>query len=157
MESSQAIPFVDAHAVTVHATPAATWDALLDVVSASFDRSPVSLVARVLGCQDTHGNGSVLSVLGATAPGFRVAGADPQSRLELVGRHRFSRYKLVFVLEALDGPGCRVRAETWAAFPGGAGRLYRAFVIGSGGHVIVVRSMLAGVRRRASTNRPAHG
>lgn len=35
-----------------------------------------------------------------------------------------------------------MRAVTLAAFPGIHGRVYRALVIGSGGHRIVVRRML---------------
>jgi hypothetical protein len=55
----------------------------------------------------------------------------------LRGRHRFSDYSLTFVVD-----GERVRALTHAAFPGVLGRLYRAAVIGSGGHRIVVKRLL---------------
>ena len=60
-------------------------------------------------------------------------------------------YKLVFEL-ADEGRGhTRLRALTWAAFPGIAGKVYRALVIGSGGHRIVVRRML---KRIAAEARP---
>ena len=77
--------------------------------------------------------------------------ARPPSRLALAGRHRFSRYALVFELEA-TGPGrtC-IRARTWAAFPGILGRVYRALVIGTGGHRIVVGRLLRRVERRAGS------
>jgi hypothetical protein len=60
----------------------------------------------------------------------------------LEGRHPFSRYALVFLIDAREGGGCRARAQTWAAFPGPQGRLYRALVIGSGMHAVLVRRML---------------
>ena len=68
--------------------------------------------------------------------GFRLAERAPD-RVVLTGRHRFSTYTLTF--EATDG---RVAAITHAAFPGVAGRLYRAAVIGSGAHAVLVRRML---------------
>jgi hypothetical protein len=40
-----------------------------------------------------------------------------------------------------------VWARTWAEFPGPAGAAYRALVIGSGGHRLVVRRMLRRVAR----------
>jgi hypothetical protein len=39
-------------------------------------------------------------------------------------------------------------AETKAAFPGAAGRVYKRIVIGTGGHVIVVMRMPMSIRRR---------
>jgi hypothetical protein len=56
----------------------------------------------------------------------------------------------VFTLEPLEGARCQLRAETRAAFPGLAGRGYRALVIVTRGHLLVVLSMLAAVRARAS-------
>jgi Protein of unknown function (DUF2867) len=150
MESGH-IPFVDAHSVLISATPADTWDALLYVVAVSFDRPAVALLTSLLGCKPARGSGGDLAKVGTSLPGFRVAEADPQRTLALEGRHRFSRYRLVFVLEQLGEARCSVRAETWAEFPGVTGRVYRALVIGSHGHVLVVRSMLAGMRRRAAT------
>jgi hypothetical protein len=66
-----------------------------------------------------------------------VIEADAGRRLALRGRHRFAEYALTFVV---DG-GC-LRARTDAAFRGILGRLYRAAVIGSGGHRIVTRRLL---------------
>jgi hypothetical protein len=87
---------------------------------------------------------SVWEALQRTAPstGFRVTEATAPAKLVLEGRHPFSRYALVFLIESLDGGGSRARAQTWAAFPGAAGRLYRALVIGSGMHAVLVRRML---------------
>ena len=83
--------------------------------------------------------------LGRTAPctGFRVTESTPPHRLVLEGRHPFSRYALVFEIDPLDGgTASRARAQTWAAFPGPHGRVYRALVIGSGMHAVLVRRML---------------
>jgi hypothetical protein len=79
-----------------------------------------------------------------TAPstGFHVTESDAPEKLVLEGRHPFSRYALVFLVDAIDGGRARVRAQTWAAFPGPHGRVYRALVIGSGLHVVAVRRML---------------
>ena len=83
--------------------------------------------------------------------GFALDDASPPKRLSLKGRHPFSVYKLVFEL-ADEGCGhTRLRALTWAAFPGVPGKVYRALVIGSGGHRIVVRRML---KRIAAETRP---
>ncbi|MFE5907644.1 hypothetical protein ACFQ6B_00900 [Streptomyces wedmorensis] len=67
--------------------------------------------------------------------------------LALAGAHRFSTYSLVFRIEDLGDGRARLRAETRAAFPGMAGRIYRLLVIGSGGHAIGMRRMLAGYRK----------
>lgn len=84
-----------------------------------------------------------------TAPsrGFRVTEAAPPHRLVLEGRHPFSRYALVFALDDPESGATRLRAQTWAAFPGLKGRVYRALVIGSGAHAVLVRRMLRGIAR----------
>lgn len=45
----------------------------------------------------------------------------------------------------------RVRSQTWAAFPGIHGKIYRALVISSGGHAVAVRQVL---KRIAGQLRP---
>ncbi|MDQ3643948.1 MAG: hypothetical protein M3356_00330, partial [Actinomycetota bacterium] len=86
---------------------------------------------------------------GSTFPGFVVAAAQRPIRLRLQGRHRFSRYRLEFALDDLGDARTRLRAGTWAAFPGRHGQAYRAAVIASGGHVVVVRRILAAIARGA--------
>ncbi|MHB8235361.1 MAG: hypothetical protein ACYDHT_11980, partial [Solirubrobacteraceae bacterium] len=81
--------------------------------------------------------------------GFSVARCEPPSLLELRGRHRFSRYALVFELAAVGEERCRLSARSYAEFPGLAGRAYRALVIGSGGHRVVVRRMLREIAERS--------
>ena len=128
------LPYVDTHAVEVAAPRDQAWGALQHFV----DRSLVS------------GGGLLHTVLGTDPPaGFEVASTTPNERLELSGRHRFSRYLLAFQLS--DGaPGTtRVAAETYAEFPGIHGRAYRALVIGTRLHVVATRQMLRAIRRRA--------
>ena len=87
--------------------------------------------------------------VGAAVPGFRIVVAERPGRLVLAGRHRFSRYGIVFGVEAAPG-GTRLRAETRADFPGLHGRLYRLAVITSGAHRIAVRRMLGTIARAAT-------
>ena len=74
------------------------------------------------------------------------------SRLRLAGHHRFASYALVFEVESI-GAHTTLRARTFAKFPGVLGRLYRAAVIGSGGHAVVVRWMLRSVAREVGASR----
>jgi hypothetical protein len=87
--------------------------------------------------------------VGSTIPGFAVAEVDPPRMLTLRGRHRFSRYEFRFALDD-TGPGrVEQHAHTSAAFPRPHGRIYRALVIGTGGHAVAVRRLLENVARRA--------
>ena len=110
-------------------------------------RSPPASLAGSAANQ-TAASGPRPLAEGSAFPGFAVALAEPGSELALVGRHRYSEYALVFHLVA-EGGGTRLRAETRARFPGTAGRLYRAAVIGTRGHVLVTMRLLAAVKRRA--------
>jgi hypothetical protein len=123
------IPYIDEHAIAIPASAAETWSALLQKMC----RNPADPT---------------------TVPvGFKLEEATPPSRLALKGRHPFSVYRLVFELDPVDPPagGVRLRALTFAAFPGLHGKVYRALVIGSGGHRLVVRRML---KRIAAQARP---
>lgn len=104
--------------------------------------------ARLLGCADTVASGPRPLAEGSTLPGFHVEEAEPERKLVLAGRHRFSDYALVFRFEP-EGDGTTIRAETRAAFPGLRGSAYRALVIGTRGHVLVTRRLLAAIKRRA--------
>lgn len=79
----------------------------------------------------------------STVPfGFVLDEAAAPERFALNGRHPFAIYRWVFALDD-DGPQrTRVRALTSAAFPGLKGTLYRALVIGTGGHPVAVRMTL---------------
>jgi hypothetical protein len=112
------LSYIDEHAISVDADSSETWSALLRVMCRNPDDP-------------------------ATVPiGFVLDEATPRQRLALKGRHPFSVYRLVFELNA-DGPQrTRLRALTWADFPGVHGKVYRALVIGTGIHRVAVRRML---------------
>jgi hypothetical protein len=135
------LPLIDVHTTTVPAPPERAWACLEHVLPQG---RGAEVVATLLGCEDTATAGGLAA--GARVPGFRVAEARPPVQLRLVGRHRFSRYELRFDLRPAGGGGTEVTATSLAAFPGPHGRVYRALVIGSGGHVVAVRRMLRGVR-----------
>jgi Protein of unknown function (DUF2867) len=142
------LPFVDEHGVEVAAPPEVVWPALCRVAEGSFSSPAAAWFAGMVGCESTEVSGPRPLAEGSAFPGFVVARAEPGSELALAGRHRYSDYALVFRLSGEDGT-TRLRAETRARFPGGAGRLYRAAVIGTRGHVVVTTRLLAAVKRRA--------
>jgi hypothetical protein len=152
-----ALPFVDEIGTEVAAPPDRVWAALGPVLTASFAGGAAPLLARALGCAHTERSpaGPDGLAAGATMPGFAVAEAAAGRRLALEGRHRYARYALVLVLRPVAADRCLLSAQTWAAFPGAAGRAYRALVIGTGGHAVVVRRLLGTVRRRAEQGRSA--
>ncbi|MGW2616326.1 hypothetical protein [Streptomyces sp. NPDC001500] len=148
-----ALPRVDEHTTLVPAERAQVWDALGEVLHRSFAGSGWARYARLVGAADRAASGPRPLAAGATLTGFRVAEAVADRELVLVGGHRFASYALVFRLDEA-GPGrTRLSAETRAVFPGRAGGLYRGLVIGTGGHRVLVRRMLAKVRRRAGGSR----
>ncbi|HME79837.1 MAG TPA: hypothetical protein VKI00_30490 [Mycobacterium sp.] len=112
------LPYIDEHAITVAASREDTWSALLRVM-----------------CRDPQNPSTVPA-------GFVLDEAQPPARFALKGRHPFAIYRWVFELEAEAPQRTRVRAATWAAFPGLHGSGYRALVIGTGGHRVAVRWML---------------
>ncbi|MRH86099.1 hypothetical protein GFY24_01240 [Nocardia sp. SYP-A9097] len=112
------LPYIDEHSTIVTADRAHTWAALL---------------------RTTCKNPDDLSTL---PRGFTLDEADPPNRLATTGRHAFSRYALVFTLTEESPTRTRLTAESRGEFPGLHGRIYRALVIGTGGHRLVVRNML---------------
>jgi len=132
------LPFVDVHRVPVTASPEQLWASLITTVGALFSRG--ARAAWLLGCDPATGSRSFTGRVGQTLPGFQVVEAEVGHRLALAGRHRFSRYRLTFLIE--NGT---LSAETRAEFPGIRGRLYRAAVIRSGGHMFLTRRMLRAI------------
>lgn len=141
------LPFVDEHAVDVAAPPERAWEALVAVLPRAFGGRGAERFARLARCDVARADGAFPREGGAIV-GFRVARAAPPRELALAGAHRFARYALIVRVDATER-GSRVRAVTRAAFPGAAGALYRAAVIGTRGHAIAVRRILGAVRRRA--------
>jgi hypothetical protein len=126
-------PFVDEHARVVAATPDRTWLALQRYVDGMTTAShPV--LGRILGTDPRSG--------------FEVVRADPPREIVLGGRHRFSTYRLVFRVDP-EGSASRLRALTYAAFPGLHGRVYRAGLMLSTGHARATRGMLRAIARHA--------
>lgn len=112
------LPYIDEHAIAIDATAAETWSALLKVM-----------------CSDPNDP--------STAPlGFALDEATPPLRFVLKGRHPFAVYRWVFELDDKGPQQTLVRSQTWAAFPGLHGKVYRALVIGTGAHRVVVRRVL---------------
>jgi hypothetical protein len=145
------LPYRDEHTTVVEAGADDVWRSLGETLDRSFSRPGANRYARLVGCADRTASGPRPLAEGSTFPGFRVAAAVPGRELVLGGRHRFSSYALVFRLEPA-GPGrSRLTAETRATFPGPAGGLYRLLVLGTGGHAVGVRRLLAAVRRRAES------
>jgi hypothetical protein len=142
------LPFIDEHGVSIDAPSDAVWSALLKVVEGMGGQRS-ALFARVLGAEPATRSPAEIGA-GFTIPGFGVTTFDKPRILELRGRHRFSAYALTFRLYDDDGR-TDLTAETRAAFPGPLGALYRAAVVKSQAHKVLVRRLLAQARRRATT------
>ena len=143
------LPLIDRPCVEVGAEPEAVWSALVARMAREEEGGPLARgFVAAIAARDRGPSGDFPEP-GSTIHGFRVAAAEPPRRLLLEGRHRFSVYELEFEIED-RGPGrSAVCATTRAAFPGAAGRLYRAAVIGSRFHRLALRGMLGPVRARA--------
>lgn len=128
------LPYIDEHAITIAANRADTWSALLRVM-----------------CRDPHDV--------TTVPvGFILDEAVAPARFALKGRHWFAVYRWVFELDELgEDAHTRLRAGTWAGFPGIHGRAYRALVIGTGAHRVVVRRTLKRVAASVLAGRTRTG
>ena len=127
------LPYLDQHATTVAAGVDDVWPVLTRTVDRAFSRAGRATYARIVGSADCAASGPRPLAEGSTMPGFRVAAAVPGSELVLEGQHRFSSYRLPFRVEQVDAGRSRVQAESWAAFPGLAGTLYRTLVVGTRG------------------------
>lgn len=142
------MPPIDEHSIEVDAPAEAAWAALFPTLGRAFNSRMSRRIARWLDCRDQIAEGD-LRHPGGTLPGFVVARSVAPVMLALMGVHRFSRYALVFRIDLLPGQRCRVRAETRATFPGAAGKAYKVGVIGTRGHVLVVRRMLKTLKKAA--------
>jgi hypothetical protein len=144
--SAAELPHIDEHTTTIRVDdPGLVWSALEEVIE-RFWRVP-SLSTRLLQAEPATRSGDPL-LAGSTLPGFAVVRAEPGKELALQGRHRFSTYALIFRLVAGEDR-TTLSAETRATFPGASGRVYRALIIGTRGHILVVRALLRATRRRA--------
>ena len=97
------------------------------------------------------GAGNPLARILGTEPraGFEIEREVPRQQLSMAGRHRFSRYRLVFELSDVADGATQLSARTYAEFPGLRGRVYRALVIGTRAHVVATKQILRSIRRTA--------
>lgn len=142
------LPPIDEHEIEVDAPAEASWAALFPTLEESFDTRFGRRYSERIGAVDTDCHGD-LHHPGGTVPGFVVSRAIAPVMLALLGKHRFSDYAVVFRIDLLPGQRSRVRLETRAQFDGTRGRIYKAGVIGTGGHAIMVRRLLRSIKRRA--------
>ncbi len=145
------LPYIDEHSIQIGATRERVWPALVSVVHGSLGRiAPAPLIGPMeVSPGRSSGDWSGTPHPGDALPAFEVGEVISPERLELCGRHRFSRYALVFELDATGVDSCTLRARTWAEFPGLGGHIYRTLVIGTRVHRLVVRRLLRDVARRA--------
>ena len=148
-DARDVLPLVDEHARVVDASPERAWAALVAALPRTFGGKGAERYARLIACDPASPQGA-FPASGSALAGFRVARVDAPRELVLVGRHRFSTYALTFRLDALEGGRVtRVRAETRAVFPGFLGRAYWLAVIGTRGHVFLLRRLLRAVAHAA--------
>lgn len=145
------LPFVDVHSVDTAASPEVVWDTLLGAVPAARTSWLRRAWSALWGADPAESNGLAPHVLGAERPGLVVCEVVRLTTYALAGTHRFARYQLVFRLAQRWPTGCRLSAETFADFPGVAGRVYRWLLIDTGVHGLVVRLMLRRIGRRAES------
>lgn len=142
------LPPVDEHSIEVDAPAEASWAAVFPTLQKAMDGRLSRALAHRLGAEQEESSGD-LHHPGGVLPGFVVSRAVPPVMLALLGEHRFSKYALVVRIDLLPGQRSRVRIETRASFPGKRGSTYKAAVVGTRGHVVVVRSLLRAIRKRA--------
>lgn len=126
------LPYIDEHVVRVDAPREVAWAALQRYTTSLLRGAERNPLLVLLGPQPRAG--------------FAVAESAEQRRITLVGRHRFSRYRLVFELTDAPGGGTLLHARSYAAFPGLPGRAYRVLVIGTRLHVVATNLMLRAIR-----------
>jgi hypothetical protein len=143
------LPFIDEFDAVMDAPAADVFVAVARRMGRSMEGPLARAASRALGCLHRGASYTVPPVEGQETNGFRVVAVEAPAKLVMEGEHRFARYRLSFFIEPLAPNRTRVSARTEAAFPGISGTFYRALVIGSGGHGIVVRRMLATVAARA--------
>jgi hypothetical protein len=142
------LPRIDEHALVIDAPPEVVWAAALEVFGGVLSGPVAAAFARLLGCEPARRSGWETASVGAAVPGFRIVTAEPPVLLTIAGRHRFSTYGIVLHVDP-SGTRSRCAAESRAEFPGVAGALYRAAVIGTHGHVLAVRRLLGSIKRTA--------
>jgi hypothetical protein len=148
MEIDSALPRIDEHEISVNVPAPVAWTAVVAVFGRLTTRPAWRIFAKTIRCKPDHAIGTAVTV-GEALPGFLVAGCEAPTEWALAGEHLFSRYALTFRITPVDSEHCRVVAHSYAEFPGPHGKIYRALVIGSGGHAIGVRGILRSIKIEA--------
>jgi hypothetical protein len=142
------LPYLDEHATAIAADVDDVWPVRVETLDRANSRAGMASYTRTVGCADCTASGPRPLAEDSTIP-FRVVAAVPASELVLEGHHRFSSYALTFRIEQVTAGRSRLRRRSRAAFPGLACGVYRLLVIGTGGHVAVVRHLLSVIKRRS--------
>uniref|UniRef100_A0AAU2VMB2 Uncharacterized protein n=1 Tax=Streptomyces sp. NBC_00008 TaxID=2903610 RepID=A0AAU2VMB2_9ACTN len=106
------LPFVDEHSVLVKASAADMWRALARAYGGGSMPSVTGVYGQLVAAEPRRSAGEPLAA-GSTLPGSAVAESVPERLVRFAGRHRYSRYALVFALAERpggDGPR-RARGE----------------------------------------------
>jgi hypothetical protein len=151
----EALPPIDEHYVDVDAPAEATYAALFPAIERAFAGKFAQSYCERVGAMETEATGD-LHHPGGTLPGFTVTRAIAPVMLALAGEHRYAKYAVVFRIDLLPGQRSRVKLETRADFTPGKGRIYKAAVIGTHGHVLVVNRMLRAIKRGAERSVTGH-
>ncbi len=149
------LPPIDEHYIEVEAPAEATYAALFPTLESALGGRFAHSYCERVGAIETEAHGD-LHHPGGTLPGFTVARAIAPVMLALDGEHRYAKYAVVFRIDLLPGQRSRVRLETRARFAPRRGRLYKAAVLGTRGHVIIVNRMLRSIKRRAERSVNGH-
>lgn len=142
------LPPIDEHYIDVEAAAEATYAALFPTLESALGNKFAHSYCERVGALETEAHGD-LHHPGGTLPGFTVIRAIAPVMLALAGEHKYAQYAVVFRIDLLPGQRSRVRLETRAKFVHGRGTLYRAAVVGTRGHIIIVNRMLRSIKRRA--------
>ena len=149
------LPPIDEHYIDVEAPAEATYAALFPTMESALGTRFAHNYCERVGAMETEARGD-LHHPGGTLPGFTVTRAVAPVMLAMTGEHRFAKYGVVFRIDLLPGQRSRVRLETRAEFTPGRGKLYKAAVVGTRGHVLMVNRMLRSIKRRAERSANGH-
>ena len=130
------LPLIDEHSVAVAADPDAVYDAVQRRFSQLLPGPFGAIFGRLWGCDPSSG--------------FEVVEEHRPALVVVAGKHRFSRYGIVFRIKPTT-TGSTVSAESRAEFPGIHGRAYQALVVDSRLHVLATRGLLRNIARSAAS------
>jgi hypothetical protein len=145
------LPLIDVRSVEVGASSVRSWRAVIDVMSRSANGPGARVFAVGISSADRGAMGKPDDV-GSSFPGFHVVRSEPPFLWGLEGGHRFSTYSLEFRVDSIGPWSSAIHAESRARFHGLTGTVYRATVIGTGGHAFAVGLLLARMKAAAETN-----